>query len=46
MSEVRTAVEAIPGLRARMVGAADAVEGIKSFVERRAAVFARRAGSG
>jgi enoyl-CoA hydratase len=38
----RAAVEAIPGIRARVMGTADAAEGIKSFVERRAAVFQGR----
>jgi enoyl-CoA hydratase len=38
----RAAVEAIPGIRARVMGTADAAEGIKSFVERRAANFQGR----
>jgi enoyl-CoA hydratase/carnithine racemase len=38
----RAAVEAIPGIRAKVMGTADAAEGIRSFVERRAAVFQGR----
>ena len=38
----RAAVEAIPEIRARVMGTADAAEGIRSFVERRAAVFQGR----
>jgi enoyl-CoA hydratase/carnithine racemase len=36
------AIEAIPGIRERVMGTADAAEGIRSFVERRAAVFQGR----
>ncbi len=36
------AVAAIPGIRERVMGTADAAEGIRSFVERRAAVFQGR----
>jgi enoyl-CoA hydratase/carnithine racemase len=38
----RAAVEAIPQIRERVMGTADAAEGIRSFVERRAAVFQGR----
>jgi enoyl-CoA hydratase len=38
----RAAIEAIPGIRERVMGTADAAEGIRSFVERRAAVFQGR----
>jgi enoyl-CoA hydratase/carnithine racemase len=38
----RAAVEAIPEIRAKVMGTADAAEGIRSFVERRAAVFQGR----
>ena len=38
----RAAVDAIPGIRQRVMGTADAAEGIRSFVERRAAVFQGR----
>jgi enoyl-CoA hydratase len=38
----RAAIEAIPGIRSRVMGTADAAEGIQSFVERRAAVFQGR----
>ena len=38
----RAAIEAIPEIRQRVMGTADAAEGIKSFVERRAAVFQGR----
>jgi len=38
----RAAVDAIPGIRARVMGTEDAAEGIRSFVERRAAVFQGR----
>jgi enoyl-CoA hydratase/carnithine racemase len=36
------AIAAIPGIRARVMGTEDAKEGIRSFVERRAAVFQGR----
>ena len=38
----RAAVAAVPGIRERVMNTADAAEGIKSFVERRAAVFTGR----
>ncbi|HEX4741948.1 MAG TPA: hypothetical protein VH353_11510 [Caulobacteraceae bacterium] len=38
----RAAVEAIPGIRERVMGTADATEGIRSFVERRTAEFQGR----
>jgi len=38
----RAAVEAVPAIRQRVMGTADAAEGIRSFVERRAAVFQGR----
>jgi enoyl-CoA hydratase len=38
----KAAIDAIPAIRARVMGSADAAEGIKSFVERRAAVFQGR----
>ena len=38
----RAAVAAIPEIRAKVMGSADAAEGIRSFVERRAAVFQGR----
>jgi hypothetical protein len=38
----RAAVGVIPEIRQRVMGSADAAEGIRSFVERRAAVFQGR----
>ena len=38
----KAAIDAIPAIRERVMGSADAAEGIKSFVERRAAVFQGR----
>ncbi|HEY1927260.1 MAG TPA: crotonase/enoyl-CoA hydratase family protein [Caulobacteraceae bacterium] len=38
----RAAIEAVPAIRERVMGTADAAEGIRSFVERRAAVFQGR----
>lgn len=38
----RAAVAAVPSIRERVMNTADAAEGIKSFVERRAAVFTGR----
>jgi len=38
----RAAVEAVAAIRQRVMGTADAAEGIRSFVERRAAVFQGR----
>jgi enoyl-CoA hydratase len=38
----RAAVAAVPAIRERVMNTADAAEGIKSFVERRAAVFTGR----
>jgi enoyl-CoA hydratase len=38
----RAAVAAVPAIRKRVMNTADAAEGIKSFVERRAAVFTGR----
>lgn len=38
----KAAVDAIPGIRGKVMGSADAAEGIRSFVERRAAVFQGR----
>jgi enoyl-CoA hydratase/carnithine racemase len=38
----RAAVDVIPEIRQRVMGSADAAEGIRSFVERRAAVFQGR----
>jgi enoyl-CoA hydratase len=38
----RTAIDAVPAIRERVMGTADAAEGIRSFVERRAAVFQGR----
>jgi enoyl-CoA hydratase/carnithine racemase len=35
----RAAIDAVPAIRQRVMGTADAAEGIRSFVERRAAVF-------
>jgi enoyl-CoA hydratase/carnithine racemase len=38
----RAAIDVIPAIRQRVMGSADAAEGIRSFVERRAAVFQGR----
>ena len=38
----KAAIDVIPTIRERVMGSADAAEGIKSFVERRAAVFTGR----
>ncbi len=38
----RAAIEAVPAIRQRVMGTADAAEGIRSFVERRPAVFQGR----
>ncbi len=38
----KAAIDAIPHIRERVMASADAAEGIKSFVERRAAVFTGR----
>jgi enoyl-CoA hydratase/carnithine racemase len=38
----RAAIDAVPTIRHRVMGTADAAEGIASFVERRAAVFQGR----
>jgi hypothetical protein len=38
----RAAIEAIPAIRQKVMQSADAAEGIRSFVERRAAVFQGR----
>jgi hypothetical protein len=38
----QAAIAVIPQIRERVLNTADAAEGIKSFVERRAAVFQRR----
>jgi len=38
----RAAIDVVPTIRARVMGTADAAEGIASFVERRAAVFQGR----
>jgi len=38
----RAAIDAVTGIRQRVMGTADAAEGIRSFVERRAAVFQGR----
>jgi enoyl-CoA hydratase/carnithine racemase len=38
----RAAIEAVPAIRQRVMGTEDAAEGIRSFVERRAAVFQGR----
>ncbi|WP_372786812.1 crotonase/enoyl-CoA hydratase family protein [Phenylobacterium sp.] len=38
----RAAIDAVPVIRQRVMGTADAAEGIRSFVERRAAVFQGR----
>ena len=38
----RAAIDAVPAIRERVMGTADAAEGIRSFVERRAAVFQGR----
>jgi enoyl-CoA hydratase/carnithine racemase len=38
----RAAIDAVPAIRARVIGTEDAAEGIRSFVERRAAVFQGR----
>ena len=38
----RAAIDAVPTIRQRVMGTADAAEGIASFVERRAAVFQGR----
>jgi enoyl-CoA hydratase len=38
----RAAIDAVPGIRERVMGTADAAEGIRSFVERRPAVFQGR----
>ena len=35
----RAAIDVVPAIRERVMGTADAAEGIRSFVERRAAVF-------
>ena len=40
----RAAIDAVPAIRQRVMGTADAAEGIRSFVERRAAVFHGRQG--
>ena len=38
----RAAIEVVPTIRQRVMGTADAAEGIASFVERRTAVFQGR----
>jgi enoyl-CoA hydratase len=38
----RAAIDAVPAIRERVMGSADAAEGIQSFIERRAAVFQGR----
>jgi len=38
----RAAIDAVPGIRERVMSTADAAEGIRSFVERRPAVFQGR----
>jgi len=38
----RAAIDVVPAIRARVMGTEDAAEGIRSFVERRAAVFQGR----
>ncbi|MFT3800618.1 MAG: crotonase/enoyl-CoA hydratase family protein [Burkholderiaceae bacterium] len=38
----QAAIDVVPAIRQRVLGTADAAEGIKSFVERRAAVFTGR----
>jgi enoyl-CoA hydratase/carnithine racemase len=38
----RAAIDAVPAIRGRVMGTEDAAEGIRSFVERRAAVFQGR----
>jgi enoyl-CoA hydratase/carnithine racemase len=38
----QAAIDVIPEIRQRVMGTADAAEGIRSFVERRAAVFQGR----